>query len=87
MKRIIFLFFIYSISFQNYSLAAKRTLLLFVIDGLQRDAAEAAIKNGAKNLKYLHDNGVWVEEAYCVSPSPYLRLPDGSLPWGASSPP
>ena len=87
MKRIIFLFFIYSISFQNYSLAAKRTLFLFVIDGLQRDAAEAAINNGAKNLKYLHDNGVWVEEAYCVSPSPYLRLPDGSLPWGTSSPP
>ncbi len=73
--------------FPYYSLAAKPTLLLYVIDGLQSDAAAAAMNNGAKNLKYLYDNGVRVEESYCVSPSPYLRLPDGSLPWGTSSPP
>ncbi len=87
MKKIIFIFFLSAAAFQNYPSASKRTLLLFVIDGLQRDAVEVAINNGANNLKYLHDNGVWVEESYCVSPSPYLRLPDGSLPWGTSSPP
>ena len=73
--------------FQSYSFAGGRTLLIFVIDGLQSDAAKAAMEHGAVNLKYLYDNGVWVKEACCVSPSPYLRLPDGSLPWGTSSPP
>ncbi len=69
------------------SLASEPVAVLFVIDGLQPDAAAVAMSNGAANLKSLHDNGVWVEEAYCSSPSPHLRLPDGSLPWGTSSPP
>jgi Type I phosphodiesterase / nucleotide pyrophosphatase len=73
--------------FQNISFGAKPVMLIFIIDGIQSDAVKTAMENGAVNLKYLHDNGVWVEEAYCVSPSPYLRLPDGSLPWGTSSPP
>jgi Sulfatase len=78
---------LFTISFQYISFAAKPVMLVFIIDGLQSDAVKTAMENGAANLKYLHDNGVWVEEAYCVSPSPYLRLPDGSLPWGTSSPP
>ncbi|HTR80968.1 MAG TPA: alkaline phosphatase family protein [Bacteroidota bacterium] len=75
------------LSFQFTFAAAKPVVLMFIIDGLQSDAAKVAIAHGASNLKFLYDNGVWVEEAYCVSPSPYLRLPDGSLPWGTSSPP
>lgn len=68
-------------------LASQPVAVLFVIDGLQADAATAAIANGAANLKFFHDNGVCVDEAYCSSPSPLLRLPDGTLPWGTSSPP
>jgi hypothetical protein len=75
------------IVFQNFTLAAKPTLLLFIIDGIQSDAIKVAMANGAVNFKFLYDNGVWVDHAYSVSPSPYLRLPDGSLPWGTSSPP
>ncbi|MBP1653632.1 MAG: hypothetical protein H6Q28_188 [Bacteroidetes bacterium] len=67
--------------------AAEPVAVIFVIDGLQPDAAALAMANGANNLRFLHDNGVWVEEAYCPSPAPRLRLPDGSLPWGTSSPP
>jgi len=74
-------------AFNGFAFASKPVVLMFIIDGLQSDAAKVAIDHGATNLKYLYDNGVWVEEAYCVSPSPYLRLPDGSLPWGTSSPP
>ncbi len=82
------LFFIFLISSLNFAVTpGKRTLLLFIIDGFQSDAAKVAMANGADNLKYLYDNGVWVKNAYSVSPSPYLRLPDGSLPWGTSSPP
>lgn len=69
------------------SLASGPVAVLFVIDGLQPDAAAVAVSNGAANLRFLHDNGVRAEEAYCSSPSPHLRLPDGSLPWGTSSPP
>jgi len=68
-------------------LASQPAAVLFVIDGLQPDAATVAMANGATNLKFFHDNGVWVEEAYCSSPSPQLRLPDNSMPWGTSSPP
>lgn len=62
-------------------------VLVFIVDGLQSDAAIVAVENGANNFKYFMENGVTVEEAYCSSPSPYLRLPDGSLPWGTTSPP
>jgi hypothetical protein len=67
--------------------AGDPVVLVFIIDGLQRDAAEAAAANGAKNLKFLIDNGVCVREAYCTSPAPRMYLPDGSLPWGTSSSP
>lgn len=69
------------------SLASQPIEVLFVIDGLQADAAKVAIANGAAHLKFFFENGVWAEETYCSSPSPYLRLPDNSLPWGTSSPP
>lgn len=62
-------------------------VVLFVIDGLQTDAAKVAAEHGAVNLKYLIDNGVTVREAYCTSPAPRMYLPDGSLPWGTSSSP
>jgi hypothetical protein len=65
----------------------KPVVLMFIIDGLQSDAAAIAMNHGARALKFLHDHGVWVEEAYCVSPAPRLQLPDGSLPWGTASPP
>jgi hypothetical protein len=67
--------------------AGDPVILVFIIDGLQRDAAEVAAANGAKNLKFLMENGVTVREAYCTSPAPRMYLPDGSLPWGTSSSP
>jgi hypothetical protein len=66
---------------------AKTTVLMFIVDGLQSDAARVAIANGAVNMKFLADSGVCVEEVYCVSPAVRLYLPDSSLPWGTSSPP
>jgi hypothetical protein len=67
--------------------AAKRTVLLFIVDGLQSDAAKVAMANGAVNMKFFFDNGVWVKEAYCTSPAARAYLPDGSLPWGTAAPP
>ncbi|HPT21116.1 MAG TPA: alkaline phosphatase family protein [Bacteroidales bacterium] len=67
--------------------AEDPTVLVFIIDGLQRDAAIAAANNGAENLKFLINSGVTVKEAYCTSPAPRMFLPDGSLPWGTSSSP
>jgi hypothetical protein len=67
--------------------ASEPVVVIFVIDGLQRDAAEVAAANGAVNIKFLIDNGVSVLEAYCTSPAPRMYLPDGSLPWGTSSSP
>src|SRR3989339_1907524 len=84
LKLLSLLFLIFT---QSFSYAGKQTVLIFIIDGLQADAAIVAIANGAVNLKFFFDNGVFVEESYCSSPSPYLRLPDNSLPWGTSSPP
>jgi|GEM_PF-581121 len=67
--------------------APGTAVLLFVIDGLQSDAAKVAIANGASNMKFLFDNGVWAEEAYCSCPAPIVYLPDGSRPWGTAAPP
>jgi hypothetical protein len=67
--------------------APKRTVLMFIVDGLQTDAAKIAMTHGAVNMKFLFDNGVWVEEAYCSSPSGRLYLPDNSMPWGTAAPP
>jgi hypothetical protein len=67
--------------------ASQRTMVLFIIDGLQSDAAKVAMAHGARNLAYFFDNGVWVREAYCSSPSGRLYLPDNSMPWGTAAPP
>lgn len=61
---------------------AETTVLMFIVDGLQSDAVKVAAANGANNLKFLMENGVWVEEAYSTSPAPRMNLPDGSQPWG-----
>ncbi len=66
---------------------SKRTVLLFIIDGLQADAASVSMTNGAVNLKYFYENGVRADEAYCSSPSGKLYLPDNSMPWGTAAPP
>lgn len=71
----------------SISYSGEPVVLVFIIDGLQRDAAEVAAANGAANLKFLINNGVIVKEAYCTSPAPRMYLPDGSLPWGTSSSP
>ncbi|MFC1561222.1 alkaline phosphatase family protein [Candidatus Latescibacterota bacterium] len=72
---------------QSLSFAEETTVLVFIIDGLQSDAAKVAAANGAENFKFLMENGVCVEEAYCTSPAPRMNLPDGSLPWGTTSSP
>lgn len=66
---------------------AERTVLMFIVDGLEDDTAKAAMANGAKNLKFLMENGVTVREARCTSPAPRMTMPDGSLPWGTSTSP
>ncbi|HLE33994.1 MAG TPA: alkaline phosphatase family protein [Bacteroidota bacterium] len=75
------------LSCEAISQGSRTTVVLFVIDGLQSDAARAAMTHGASNLKFLFENGVWAEEAYCTSPSGRALLPDGSSPWGTASPP
>jgi len=65
----------------------ETTVLMFIVDGLQPDTAEAAAANGAENLKFLMENGVTVEQALCTSPAPRMTMPDGSLPWGKSTSP
>jgi len=65
--------------------AVDPVVLVFIIDGIQRDAVEVAAANGAVNLKFLIENGVIVREAYSTSPAPRMNLPDGSLPWGTST--
>lgn len=71
----------------NYASPHRRTVLLFVVDGLQSDAARVAMARGAVNMKFFFDQGVWVKEAYCSSPSAKLYLPDNSMPWGTAAPP
>jgi len=66
---------------------SARTVVLFIIDGLQPDAARVAMENGAINLKFLNENGVQVQEAYCTSPAGRAIRPDGVSPWGSASPP
>lgn len=71
----------------GYTGASQRTVLIFIVDGLQSDAAKVAMTHGAANMKFFFDNGVWVKEAYCSSPSGRLYLPDNSMPWGTAAPP
>ena len=75
------------IGISNLSFAREPTVLVFIIDCLQSDAAKVAAANGAENLKFLMENGVCVQETYCTSPAPRMYLPYGSLPWGTSSSP
>jgi len=68
-------------------LRAQPTVVLFVVDGLQNDAAQIAAANGATHLKFFLHHGVRVEEALCTSPSAVVILPDSSRPWGTAAPP
>jgi hypothetical protein len=67
--------------------ATPPTVVMFIIDGLQKQPAQVAAANGAANLRFFIDNGVWVNEAYCNNPFFYIQLPDGSQPWGTATPP
>ncbi len=67
--------------------SGEPVVVVYVIDGLQTDAATAAAANGAVNIKFIMDHGVYARETYCTSPAPRMYLPDGSLPWGTSSSP
>ena len=62
-------------------------VVIFVIDGLQKQPAQVAAANGATNLQFFINNGVWVNEAYCTNPFFYVQMPDGSMPWGTATPP
>jgi hypothetical protein len=66
---------------------AEAIVVVFIIDGMQPVAAATAAANGAANLQMVFEQGVTVEEAFSVSPSSRLELPDGSRPWGGTSPP
>jgi hypothetical protein len=63
----------------------KTTVVLFLIDGLQVDAARTAAASGATNLKFLIDNGVTVTTAHPTSPAARTTLPDGTLLYGNAS--
>ncbi|NMC37570.1 MAG: sulfatase-like hydrolase/transferase [Bacteroidales bacterium] len=67
--------------------AGEPVVVVYVIDGIQLDAATTAAANGASNIKFIMDHGVYVRETYCTSPAPRMYLPDGTLPWGTSSSP
>jgi hypothetical protein len=67
--------------------ATPPTVVMFMIDGLQKQPAQVAASNGASNLRFFIDNGVWVNEAYCNNPFFFVQLPDGSQPWGTATPP
>jgi len=82
-----FLSFFMATAHNVNSSKAGRAVLLFIVDGLQSDAAKVAIAHGAANMKFFFENGIWVEEAYCSSPSGRLYLPDNSMPWGTAAPP
>jgi hypothetical protein len=61
---------------------ANAVVLLFLVDGLQTATVQTAIGAGAKNLKFIVDNGVTAETVHPTSPAARPSLPDGSLPWG-----
>ena len=85
-RKFLLLIILFLLTMQNLCFA-QTYVLVFIVDGLQSDAARVAANNGADNFKYFIENGVTVKEVYCSCPAPYLRLPDGSLPWGTTSPP
>jgi hypothetical protein len=61
---------------------AKASVLIFMIDGLQADAAKTAAANGATNLKMIMEAGVTVADAHSTSSAARTTLTNGSLPWG-----
>jgi hypothetical protein len=61
---------------------SKASVLIFMIDGLQADAAKTAAANGAANLKMIMEAGVTVADAHCTSSAARTTLTNGSLPWG-----
>lgn len=75
------------IPISSRTFAEEPVVIIFIIDGLQADAAGTAAANGAENIRFLIENGVCARETYCTSPAPRMFLPDGSLPWGTSSSP
>jgi hypothetical protein len=60
----------------------KTTVVIFLIDGLQPDAARTAAANGASNLKMIIEGGVTVTTALSTTPAARTTLANGSLPWG-----
>jgi hypothetical protein len=61
----------------------RTTVVIFLIDGLQADAARTAAANGAANLKLVIDNGVMVTTARSTSPAARTTLPSSAaLLWG-----
>jgi hypothetical protein len=84
---VLLLSFLFLLPLHSHPERSQRTVLLFIVDGLQSDAAKVAMAHGATNMKFFFQNGVWVEEAYCSSPSGRLYLPDNSMPWGTAAPP
>ena len=76
------------ITFNSFmAFAGEPVVVVYVIDGLQLDAATTAAANGASNIKFIMDHGVYAMETCCTSPAPRMYLPDGTLPWGTSSSP
>jgi hypothetical protein len=60
----------------------RTTVVLFLVDGLMYDAlATAMASGGARNFKFLIDNGVRVEITHSTSPAAVIELPDGTQPW------
>jgi hypothetical protein len=57
-------------------------VVIFLIDGLQADAARTAAANGATNLKFVIENGVTVQTAHSTSSAARTPLPNGMLAWG-----
>ncbi len=57
-------------------------VLLLLVDGLQTASVQTATAAGAKNIKFIIDNGVTVDTVHPTSPASRLLLPDNSAPWG-----
>jgi Type I phosphodiesterase / nucleotide pyrophosphatase len=57
----------------------------FIVDGIDLNAVNTAVANGAKTFGELLKQGVTVDLFYCTSPTARVLLPDGSLPWGGST--
>jgi|GEM_PF-4386834 len=65
---------------------AERTVVLFLIDGLQPASAKLMAANGAVNLKMMFDSGVVADSSYSPYPKEGYTIEDGSQPWGMTSP-